>query len=71
MNDNNEETVPVRPVDAIFPGAKRVESIEKRCCVKPPFGCGQPVGEFRDALSEKEYRISGLCQKCQDEIFGE
>jgi hypothetical protein len=27
--------------------------------------------EFRDALSEKEYRISGLCQACQDIMFAE
>ena len=26
--------------------------------------------EFRDELSIREYRISGLCQKCQDEVFG-
>lgn len=26
--------------------------------------------EFRDSLSVKEFRISGLCQKCQDKIFG-
>lgn len=25
--------------------------------------------EFRDELSWKEYRISGLCQKCQDQVF--
>lgn len=25
---------------------------------------------FRDDLSRKEYYISGLCQKCQDETFG-
>lgn len=25
---------------------------------------------FRDALSWKEYGISGLCQNCQDTIFG-
>jgi len=24
---------------------------------------------FRDALSSKEYTISGLCQDCQDDIF--
>lgn len=33
--------------------------------------CGEPVGEFRDALSRKEYGISGLCQKCQDKVFDE
>ena len=24
---------------------------------------------FKDALSRKEYQISALCQKCQDEVF--
>ena len=28
------------------------------------------VPEFRDELSRKEYRISALCQQCQDEVFG-
>lgn len=28
-----------------------------------------PAG-FRDELSLREYRISGLCQQCQDGIFG-
>lgn len=32
--------------------------------------CGQQATEFRDALSRKEYRISGLCQECQDSVFG-
>lgn len=25
---------------------------------------------FRDWLSAKEYKISGLCQNCQDDTFG-
>lgn len=32
--------------------------------------CGENVGEFKDELSKKEFRISGCCQKCQDIIFG-
>jgi len=39
---------------------------------KCPF-CGQeidPETEFRDELSKKEFRISGLCQHCQDGMFG-
>jgi len=32
--------------------------------------CGGPVSEFRNELSRKEYGISGMCQNCQDEIFG-
>ena len=30
-----------------------------------------PNTEFNDTLSLKEYRISGLCQKCQDGVFAE
>lgn len=26
--------------------------------------------DFKDALSKKEYFISGLCQDCQDKMFG-
>lgn len=33
--------------------------------------CGREVRpeDFRDELSLKEYKISALCQECQDEIF--
>jgi len=27
------------------------------------------VKNFRDELSVREFKISGLCQKCQDDIF--
>ena len=36
-------------------------------CVK----CGESAVDFKDEVSQKEYRISGLCQSCQDGIFGE
>ncbi len=26
--------------------------------------------EFKDDLSRKEFKISGMCQTCQDEVFG-
>lgn len=33
--------------------------------------CGDPIiGRFRNEISEREYRISGMCQKCQDSVFG-
>ena len=38
-------------------------------CVPSPIGCGGPATTFTDKASEREYSISGLCQKCQDEIF--
>lgn len=28
------------------------------------------VEEFKDEASMREYGISGMCQKCQDETFG-
>ena len=31
--------------------------------------CKGDAKSFRDALSEKEYTISGMCQICQDQIF--
>jgi hypothetical protein len=50
--------------------AKEVERVERHEC---PF-CNAPIkgvrNEFKDAQSFKEFKISGLCQKCQDEIFG-
>jgi hypothetical protein len=33
--------------------------------------CANPIGEFRDELSVKEFKISGMCQSCQDEVFDE
>jgi hypothetical protein len=32
--------------------------------------CAEPLTPFTDALSKKEYSISGMCQECQDKIFG-
>ncbi|HSW57588.1 MAG TPA: hypothetical protein VLH15_04250 [Dehalococcoidales bacterium] len=45
--------------------ASEVAAVEKGLC---PF-CLKQVGAFRDNLSEKEYKISGLCQQCQDKIY--
>lgn len=32
--------------------------------------CGGRADTFRDAISEREYGISGLCNPCQDRVFG-
>lgn len=48
----------------------RTTAINENKCIPKPIGCGNVVGSFRDKLSEKEYTISGLCQNCQDKIFG-
>ena len=46
---------------------KAVAAVKEGIC---PF-CHQlvDINSFRDDLSRKEYKISGLCQKCQDEMF--
>jgi len=53
-----------------FLGFDRREHIKRNVCVPAPIGCGGPANEFKDEISRHEYTISGLCQKCQDSIFG-
>ena len=33
--------------------------------------CHKPATAFRDDLSRREYAISGMCQECQDDFFGD
>jgi hypothetical protein len=46
-----------------------IQQIKKGNCPM----CHEPVdqSEFRDQASVKEFGISGMCQSCQDKIFGE
>ena len=47
---------------------KEVDAVREGRC---PF-CGKtidPRTEFKNSLSYHEYRISGLCQSCQDSTF--
>jgi len=48
---------------------KQVERISMGKCAT----CSQQIAhaDFRDELSRKEFGISGMCQKCQDEVFGD
>ena len=50
-------------------GVNRRESITSKVCVS----CGAEnltEESFRDELSLREFHISGLCQTCQDSVFG-
>ncbi|MGH9966886.1 MAG: hypothetical protein ACREBG_03495 [Pyrinomonadaceae bacterium] len=51
-------------------GQDRRFAIQADVCQPPPIGCGGEAHGFRDELSRREYSISGLCQKCQDAVFG-
>ena len=47
-------------------GSGRKASIEANKCAL----CGREATQFKDAVSAKEFSISGMCQKCQDIAFG-
>ena len=44
---------------------KLVESSKCPFCKKDI----NPEKDFKDDLSKKEFKLSGLCQSCQDEMF--
>ena len=46
---------------------EEVKAVERGVC--PLCKCKVYKNEFRDAISRKEFEISGLCQSCQDDIF--
>jgi len=55
-------------IDAFFnalSGVNRVDSISKNLCVF----CKEEAKDFTNALSVKEFTISGMCQACQDSVF--
>jgi len=47
-------------------GVSRVGAVAEASCVT----CKGEASSFRDAVSKKEYTISGMCQSCQDSVFG-
>ena len=46
---------------------KENDNVEQGKC--PLCGIDIVVSEFKDKLSYKEFLISGMCQKCQDDFF--
>lgn len=50
--------------EKLFPGTK--EKVSRGICPT----CNEKVGSFRDGASRKEHKISGMCQKCQNSVFG-
>lgn len=50
---------------AAMSGLSRTDAINDSICVD----CKGPATEFRTEAAAREYRISGLCQTCQDAVF--
>jgi len=46
---------------------EEVKLFEEKKCVL----CREPINmeDFEDEISKREYYISGICQKCQNEVF--
>lgn len=74
MEKENWKPIPTEKSDevedvlsALF-GVNRKASITDKVCVS----CNVDVelDSFRDELSLREFHISGLCQTCQDGVFG-
>ena len=55
----------VAAIEKFFPGT--VQAIRENKC--PCCTAFIVESAFKDALSLKEYSISGMCQTCQDECF--
>lgn len=51
-------------IEGVFPGTAQAIA-ENKCPM-----CKKPIGEFKNEISKREYLISGMCQACQDEVFG-
>jgi len=49
-------------------GINRKESIQNKIC--PCCEASIERDSFKDEISLKEFHISGLCQDCQDSVFG-
>ncbi len=43
---------------------------EGKCVFRNTYSDQEHSLEFRDDLSKREFTISGMCQTCQDQIFG-
>jgi hypothetical protein len=59
MNKKNHE---------IYGFEKKIKLVEEKKCPT----CKKDIKEtdFRDELSKREHKISGMCQECQDLVFG-
>ena len=59
----------------MFAGGNKMGVVDCPTCGAKPLeaplidGSTSKVFPFRDELSTREYQISGMCQKCQDETF--
>jgi len=56
---------PLNKLMSEMQGKDRVSTIEANKCMT----CDGTATSFKDDLSINEYKISGMCQSCQDGVF--
>ena len=61
-----EKAKPIENVLTDLAGISRQEAEKRGVCTWRK----RPITDFKDQGSRNEYRISGFCQKFQDEVFG-
>ena len=66
MSKSTEMEVFLDEVSEMLFGNSRSAAIDAGFCVM----CSGDAKEFRNAQSRREFQISGMCQKCQDDLFG-
>ena len=60
----------VEAVDGVakkFFGQTRTQALDTHTCIS----CHKSATKFKDEKSATEWRITGLCQECQDDLFFE
>ena len=72
MKDQIQPSFKAPAIDALLStifGKDRTSTISEGKCVSCD-STGNIATSFHDDISRKEYAISGLCQPCQDDVFG-
>jgi len=66
MAEPTRKSYSLRQAINAFAGVDTEQSIRNDTCTM----CRKPALAFKDELSKKEFTISGMCQECQDKVFG-
>lgn len=66
MAEPSQKSIGLSKLLSRMTGRDREKTIRSDKCMT----CGKDASRFRDVLSRKEYSISGMCQVCQDSVFG-
>ena len=65
MSTPTLKAYPIDQLMSLIAGKDRKAIIQSNQCMF----CSKEATTFSNALSLKEYEISGMCQECQDDVF--